>query len=344
MQRTTLEGNGALDDEIMRLIEMQGGSANADLIKELIHTTLGLIEDGAGRGEIKILNAALREMRLSFQVFEPYAKRRKVSVFGSARTPVGAPEFEQARAFGRRMAELGYMVITGAGGGVMLGANEGAGRDDSFGCMISLPFEPSANEVIDQDAKLITYKYFFTRKLTFVKETDALVLFPGGFGTLDECFEALTLSQTGKTDPLPIVFLDIPGGDYWTSFERHVEEQLLRRGLIGADDRQLYHVAEDIEDAAQTILRFYSNYHSTRYVGEQTVVRHTEPVTEELVARLNDEYSDILVRDTIRTSGPLPEEANEPEIAHLNRLVMRFDRRSYGRFRSFIDAVNGARR
>lgn len=334
---------GDLDDAIMRLLEMKGASANADLLRELIATVLGLVDDHSDRGDIKILNSAVNELRRSFQVFAPYAAVRKVSVFGSARTPPSHPEYAMARDFARRMAdEHGFMVITGAGGGVMLGANEGAGRDRSFGCLIRLPFEPAANEIIEADEKLVTYKYFFTRKLTFVKEADAVALFPGGFGTLDETFEVLTLMQTGKSDILPVVLLDVPGADYWRSFERHVQDQLLRRGLIGEHDQKLYRITEDIGVAVEEIAGFYRNYHSTRYVRERTVIRHLHPIADEDLESMNHEFADILVSGRIERSPALPAEVDQPEIAGLPRLAFAFDRRSYGRLRGLINRLNQA--
>jgi hypothetical protein len=342
MPRATLEpASGDLDDELGRLIEMKGGSPDADLVKETLKTVLGLLDDGTKRGELKIINTALLEMRRSFQVFAPYTAFRKVSIFGSARTPSGRPEYLLAQRLGRRLAELGFMVITGAGGGIMRAAAEGAGRAMSFGCHIRLPFENVEERLFDEP-RLVKYKYFFTRKLTFVKETDGLVLFPGGFGTLDECFEVLTLIQTGKSELLPVVFIDTEEGNYWRSFERHLHEQLVPRGLISPEDLNLFLLTNDIERAAQEIAGFYRNYHSTRYVRDLTVVRHVEPLSDEALQALNEEFSDLLLGGRIERSSALPAEANEPDIADLPRLVMQFNRRDFGRFRRLVDRLNQA--
>jgi hypothetical protein len=332
--------NGATDELIAQLIEQAGGSPHAEFLEEMIHTTLRLIRNQTSRGDIKILNAALRELVYAFRVFAPYRGTRKVTIFGSARIAEDSPEYRQAAAFAREMSAQGWMVITGAGEGIMKAGQDGAGRDQSFGVNIRLPFEQSANEIIQNDAKLITFRYFFTRKLVFVKETDAIALFPGGFGTMDEAFETLTLLQTGKSPVLPLVCIDRPGGDYWHAWDAYVRGALLSRGLIASEDLSLYRVTNRLDEAANEILTFYRNYHSSRYVGNRLVLRlHRVPAPEAL-ARLEEEFRDILAESGFSVGPALPEEAEESAVADLPRLTFVFNRRSFGRLRQLIDALN----
>lgn len=330
----------ALEESLRALIDQFGGSPDADLIREIMITALKLARDGTHRGDLKILNSALKELRYAFQVFTPYRLTRKVSVFGSSRTPAGSPDYELARTFGRRMAEEGFMVITGAGPGIMEAANEGAGKEMSFGVNILLPFEQKANRHLDGDPKLIHLKYFFTRKLLFVKETDALALFPGGFGTQDEGFEILTLVQTGKSEPLPIVFLEAPGGTYWRDWIGYVRTHLVESGKVNREDLCLFRVTHDVEEAVEEIRRFYFRFHSIRFVRDRLILRLSRPLPEGRLEALNQEFSDILVQGRIETTPALPEESNEPHIARLDRLALSFDRAHYGRLRQLIDRIN----
>ncbi|HJZ59985.1 MAG TPA: TIGR00730 family Rossman fold protein, partial [Gemmataceae bacterium] len=216
-----------------------------------------LLRDHASRGDVKLMATAVRELRYCFKVFAAYRGKRKAAVFGSARTKPDHPAYRGAEAFGRGMAENGWMVITGAGGGIMEAGHRGAGRDGSFGLNIILPFEQSANTVVQGDPKLVTLRYFFTRKLMFIKESDAVVLFPGGFGTHDEAFEALTLIQTGKSHIFPIVMVDEPGGDYWKLWRRFIEEGLLNRGYISPHDLSLFRVTDSVGEAVRDVTGFY---------------------------------------------------------------------------------------
>jgi len=250
------QAHGAVDELITRLIEQAGGSPHAEFLEEMIHSTLRLIRNQTDRGDVKILNAALRELVYAFRVFSPYRGARKITMFGSARIDEKSPEYAQAVAFAREMSAQGWMVITGAGEGIMKAGQDGAGRDRSFGVNIRLPFEQTANEFIQNDAKLITFRYFFTRKLVFIKESDAIALFPGGFGTMDEAFETLTLLQTGKSPLLPLVCLDRPGGDYWQAWDAYVRGTLLARGLIAAEDLSLYRITNRLDEAVGEILTF----------------------------------------------------------------------------------------
>ncbi len=326
--------------ELLPRLQAEGGLAREEqLVREMIETCLKLLRDGTRVGDVKLLNAALRELRYAFKVFAPYRNVRKVSVFGSARTPREAPTFRAATEFARRVAADGFMVITGAGSGIMRACQEGAGSERSFGVNIRLPFEQEPNEIISKDPKLTTFRYFFTRKLLFIKEADAAVLFPGGFGTHDEGYECLTLVQTGKTRPMPIVFLDAPRGTYWKTWKRYVEEHLLRHGLISEEDMSLFKVTSSIDDAIAEITGFYRVYHSARTVGRHLVIRLTRPIAARLVAQLSRDFTDILVSGEIVQTAALEEE-DEPELAPLPRLVLAFNRNSFGRLRQLIDRLN----
>lgn len=347
-QETTPPGlfaprNGKVGELIHNLVEEAGGSPHAEFLQEMVQTVLRLAEDHADRGDIKILNVALRELVQAFRVFAPYRGIRKVTMFGSARTTEGQPEYQQALMFAHEISRQGWMVITGAGDGIMKAGQGGAGRERSFGVNIRLPFEQPANEFIQNDSKLITFKYFFTRKLIFVKEADAIALFPGGFGTLDEAFEILTLIQTGKSNPLPVVCIDRPGGDYWKAWDSYVRDVLVARGLISPGDVSLYRATDNIGTAIAEITGFYRNYHSSRYVGDRLVIRLQHAPAGRQLDRLNAEFQDILVDGAMTVSPALPEEANDPALgglAHLPRLTLHFNRRDIGRLRQLIDALN----
>ncbi|HSJ04453.1 MAG TPA: TIGR00730 family Rossman fold protein, partial [Verrucomicrobium sp.] len=289
----------------------------------------------------KMLHRALREMRHANKVFQPYRHVRKVSVFGSARTRPGMPAYGAAEDFSRLMVEEGYMVITGAGDGIMGAAQHGAGREQSFGLNIRLPFEQSANDTIVGDEKLVTFNYFFTRKLSFVKEADAVVLFPGGFGTLDEMFESITLIQTGKATILPVVLVDEPGGTYWSTFMAFVREHLHGHALISPSDLSLLHITDKAEEAVRVITTFYKVFHSYRHVKDRTVFRIKRKLTVAAVARLNEEFADV-IRTPLEQGNALPEEQNEEGITHLPRLVGVLKHGEYGRWRQLIDAINMA--
>jgi uncharacterized protein (TIGR00730 family) len=326
---------------IEQLIQSHGGGENADLAADIIETALRLVDDQADRLDVKVITSALKELRYASKVFSPYRDKRKVTVFGSARTKPETPEYQQAVEFGKAIVERGFMVITGGGEGIMGAAQRGAGRDNSFGLNIRLPFEQEPNVEIAGDPKLINFKYFFTRKLCFIKESDAIVLFPGGFGTHDEGFEALTLMQTGKSQPKPLLFLDRPRGNYFKRWWRFVEDQLLDEGLISKEDLAFFKVTDDVQEACEEILRFYSNYHSLRYVKDALVLRVKHPVTEGLLRNLNERFAGICLNGgNFKATGPLPEEENEPEYRDLHRIVFPFNRTNFGKLRSLIDVIN----
>lgn len=310
------------------------------LIQQLKETADKLIRDHANRGDIKLLNTALKELRYAFKVFAPYRNQRKVTVFGSARLPPEHPAYHQAVRFSRKIAEAGFMVITGAASGIMEAGHVGAGRENSIGVNILLPFEQEANAIIAGDIKLMHLKYFFTRKLLFVKESDAVALFPGGFGTQDEGFEVLTLVQTGKSHLIPIVLVDEPGGDYWKRWQSFIQDVLLARQMISANDLALYKVTDSVEEAVAEVTGFYRVYHSMRYVKDDLVLRLQQPLPQPLLERIRREFADILLAGTFEQTGALPAEANDPHLASLPRLCFRFDRRSLGRLRMLIDTIN----
>ena len=311
-----------------------------DVVLDMVRSLTKLLTSGTDRGDLKMLSQALKELRYAFNVFGPYRNVRKVSVFGSARTPPEKPEYQQALDFASRMTRRGWMVITGAGSGIMEAAQGGAGRKHSFGVNIRLPFEQKANDYIAEDPKLVNFKYFFTRKVVFLKETDAVCLLPGGFGTHDESFESLTLVQTGKSELIPIVFLDRPGGSYWHDWKEYVGRHLRDQKLIDADDMNLFEVTDDIEKALDTITSFYRNYHSSRLVRGKLVLRVKRPISDELLDRLNTTFSDILKSGTIERAQLHVDEANEPHTHAFHRLQFAFDRKSFGRLRKLVDVLN----
>jgi uncharacterized protein (TIGR00730 family) len=311
-----------------------------EYIQQIKDTADKLLRDRTGRGDVKMLAVALRELRYCLKVFAAYRGTRKVTVFGSARTKPEHPAFQAAEDFGREIADAGWMVITGAGNGIMEAGHIGAGRDNSFGLNILLPFEQSANPVVHGDPKLMTLRYFFTRKLMFIKESDAVVLFPGGFGTHDEAFEALTLVQTGKSHIFPIVLVDEPGGTYWRTWHAFIEKELLQRGYISPADRFLYKVTDSVAEAVEEVTGFYRVYHSMRYVHGDLVLRLNERLSAEKLSKLNHDFADIRLGGTFIQSDALSEESNEPSLAHLPRLRFHFDRHAVGRLRQLIDAIN----
>jgi uncharacterized protein (TIGR00730 family) len=310
------------------------------LVQQMRETADKLIRDGASRGDVKLLSTALKELRYAFKVFKPFRDKRKVTIFGSARLPESHPAYAQAVAFSRRIAQAGYMVITGAASGIMEAGHVGAGRENSIGVNILLPFEQEANPIIRGDQKLMHLKYFFTRKLLFIKESDAVALFPGGFGTQDECFEVLTLVQTGKSHIFPIIMVDEPGGDYWKCWDRYVREVLLGRGLISPADLALYKVTDSADEAVVEVQQFYRVYHSMRYVRGDLVLRLQRRLPDSLLEQVRQEYAAILAGGTFEQTEALPEEANDPQAAHLPRLKFRFDRKSLGELRQLIDRIN----
>lgn len=332
------------DQELRRrineLIAYKGGGSNPDLVADIVENALKLLTDVESRGDVRVIQTTVRELRYAFRLFAPHAKVRKVTMFGSARLQPSRKEYQEAVTFARRIADQGWMVITGAGPGIMQAGHEGAGPERSFGANIRLPWEQSANPVIQHDKKLITFKYFFTRKLTFVRHSDAIVLFPGGFGTMDEGYEALTLMQTGKSKLMPLVLMDRPGGTYWKTWDKHIREHLLRNQLISPEDLDLYQITDSVDEAVRTITRFYRNFHSMRFVRETLVIRLQHALSESAIAALNDDFADIMLVDKIHSALPTPEEREDNQFLDLPRIAFEFNRRDYGRLRQMIDVLN----
>src|SRR5580658_1956122 len=282
-----------LKSRIQELIKFKGGGHNEEGVADIIENALKILTDVKDKGDVRVIQTAVRELRYAFRIFAPYAHKRKVTIFGSARIAATRPEYQQAAEFGKKISEAGFMVITGAGPGIMQAGHEGAGPENSFGVNIRLPWEQSANPVIAEDKKLITFKYFFTRKLIFIRHSDAIVLFPGGFGTMDEGYEAITLMQTGKSQLMPLVLMDKPGGTYWKTWDKNIREHLLRGKLISPDDLNLYQISDNADEAVKIISRFYRNYDSTQFVREQLVIRMKNPPSMSALAALNEDFADI---------------------------------------------------
>jgi len=330
------------DARVRQLVADWGAEKSPELVEELIITALKMARDKMGTGDLKLMNRSLKEMRYAAKVFSQYRQHRKVCVFGSARTPPSEAQYNVAEEFAREMVKHNYMVITGGGDGIMGAAQKGAGRENSFGLNIRLPFEQHANVTIEGDKKLINFNYFFTRKLNFVKETHAFALFPGGFGTMDEGFEVLTLMQTGKARVIPVVLLDKPGGIYWQTWMEFLTEQLFKFGYVSAEDFRLFKIVATVEEAISEITEFYRVYQSSRWVGTDLVIRIARKLSAKALAALNREFADIVRAGEIRQGTALRQEQNEPEIWNLPRLILNPHRRSFGRFRDLIDAINRA--
>ena len=331
----------AVDDAIGALLDALAPPRFRDQFQEILVTVADLAHGPASRLDVKIANAALREMVQAFEVFAPFRDAPKMTMFGSARTSPEDPVYGQARDLARRMASEGWLVVTGAGPGIMAAGFEGAGKEHSLGVNIRLPFEQSANALLGDDpTRLVEMRYFFTRKLMLMKESAGFVCLPGGFGTLDEAFELLTLLQTGKAEPAPVVFLNLPGGTYWEGWERFVREEVAARGLIDDSDEHLYLVTDNADLAAEELLGFFRNYHSRRWVGDLMVIRLKGEPTDLEIAELQERFTDITTDGVIRRTRPMPVEKQNDDNLDLPRIALRFDRHQHGRLRLLIDAVN----
>lgn len=326
--------------EMHKLISLCGGdpeSFEGGLITQLIQNGLKLIQEGHDTGQLKLITRSLKEMRYAYKIFNEYKGSRCISIFGSARTPENHPDYMAARNFSAGMASHGWMCITGAANGIMKAGLEGPQRESSFGLSIRLPFEVPTNSVIEGDAKLITFRYFFTRKLMFMSHSDALAAFPGGFGTMDELFEVLTLLQTGKANIMPVVLVEGKSGTYWQHWQDYVLKQLLENGWISPEDQHLYYIAKSPQDAVQHIIKFYKRYHSSRYVRDILVVRLTEELTQQQIGFLNLKYKGLVASGTMELSDPFPEETDHLE---LPRLAFHHTHRDFGLVRALIDDIN----
>jgi hypothetical protein len=324
-----------------QLIESLNDVPDGDMVAEIVANALKFLRDNTNRGDIKLVNKSFKELRYALKIFAPYRDVRKVSIFGSARTQESHLDYRQAASFAKKMAATGWMVITGAGGGIMAAGHGGAGASPSFGLAIRLPFEQKTNVHIANDPKLINFKYFFTRKLMFVRSSHAIALFPGGFGTMDEGFEVLTLVQTGKSVPIPIVFVDAPGGNFWSDWQRYVKEHLLKNGLIGQNDLHLYKITDNVDQAVEEVRRFYSNFHSVRYYRDDIIIRLHRAPSDKQLQQINAEFKDILASGHYRLGPALAIERDEQTLHNLPRLIFAFNRRDHGRMRQLIDYLNG---
>jgi uncharacterized protein (TIGR00730 family) len=330
------------DARVHELVREWGPEKSPELIEEMIVTALKIARDRMSVADLKLINRSIKEMRNTAKLFAPFQNLRKVAVFGSARVSADSPEFKVAEDFGREMVAHKFMVITGGGEGIMGAAQRGAGRKHSFGINIRLPFEQRANEIIGGDPKLINLNYFFTRKLTFVKEAHAFALFPGGFGTLDETFEALTLMQTGKARIIPVVLLDRPRGNYWDTWMKFLRNRLLCSAFISPEDFSFFKVMHSVRDAVEEILQFYKMYHSMRWVRERLVIRLKQALSKRAISDLNEKFADVLHKGEIIQGAALREEKNEAEIWNLPRLILTPYRDRFGRLRQLIDAINSS--
>jgi uncharacterized protein (TIGR00730 family) len=336
----TQTGDPSLDEQIRSLIAEAGVATDVDQIFDIVATGVHLGQDRTDRLDLKITASAIEEMRSAFRMFSPYKDRSKVTIFGSARTASSDPVYQQTHDVASALADAGWMVVTGAGPGIMLAAMEGAGPAQSIGVSIRLPFESRANDVIHDDPKHVSMKYFFTRKLMLVKESKGFVAVPGGFGTLDETLELLTLQQTGKAEPTPIVLLDAPGGTFWKGFEAFIRDEVATRGLVAADDLERVLITDSCEAAVDEILGFWRNYHSIRWVGKRLVVRlHAAPTAEE-VAQLGEQFGSCLLEGTIATTAPLAPEVSGKDHLDLPRLVMVWNPFQVGELHRLIRALN----
>lgn len=332
--------NEKIDQLISNLIKESGGICHPAIIREMLLSTLKIGQDVDYLADLKLINRTLREMRYTARVFGPYRNRKKVTIFGSARTEQHEEMYQKCVRFSRNLAANNYMVITGGGPGIMQAGNEGAGSENSFAVNISLPFEQSPNPVMYRNPRLVTYKYFFNRKVAFVKEADAIVVFPGGFGTLDEAMEVFTLVQTGKTSPKPLILMDDQNG-YWERFFDFIKESLLVNGFISGEDFSLFTITKDEQEALEVINTFYRNYHSLRFIENRLVIRLTKKLSSEQIAVLMDEFSELIKNDDkIHCCEAYPEESDEPDLAGLPRISMLFDHHHYGLLIAFINRIN----
>ncbi len=334
-------GDDAVDAAIQSLVDTLDRDSDSELLFEMLVSAYRMGSEGLDRGELKLVNSALKEIRYAFGLFEPYHEVPKLSIFGSARTKRDDPAYQCAFDLGQAMAAREWMIMTGAGPGIMQAGIEGAGAENSFGINILLPFEADAVSVIADDPKLINFRYFFTRKLTFMKESHAFALLPGGFGTMDESFELLTLMQTGKQPLAPVVLLDPPGETYWQSWQHFVERELLDSGLISVADLALVRLTDSVDEAVDEICGFYKNYHSMRYVGSKLILRMTNGIDDDLLASLNQEFADIVAEGVIERTGTTDAEVDDGDVVDLPRLAMNFNRASFSRLRVLIDRLNG---
>lgn len=329
-----------VEDLIQDLLIASEIKNDRHLIAELIRDSIRLGSDSSSTLNLKIAGAAIAEMREAFAMFAQFANRKKVTIFGSARTTKDDPVYKQTEAVAAKLAARGWMVVTGAGPGIMEAGMSGAGREMSIGVSIRLPFETSANSIIAGDEKYVAMRYFFTRKLMLVKESQAFICVPGGFGTLDEMFELLTLSQTGKGNPVPIVVLDLPNDPFWEDLDSFIKRTLLPRKLVSSQDLALYRICSSVDEAVHEITSFYSTYHSMRFVGKRLILRLNHEIKDQLLQKINNQFADICVNSTIERTTSTKVELEDDDNVDKPRIAFQFARRDFGRLRQLIDAIN----
>ena len=334
-----LETNEEILQEARDITEFEGRDLRKWLYREILLNALKTKRDELDILDLKVVSRTMDEFRYAACVFKPYRSIRKVSIFGSARVPEGEPHYQMATDFGHQMADQGFMAITGAASGIMKAGIDGAGPENSFGVSILLPFE-SPNTVMQDDPKSISFHFFFTRKLFFVMEADACALFPGGFGTQDEGFEVLTLLQTGKAQPMPLVLMEVPGDNYWETWDRFIRDQLLARKLISPEDLSLYKIAHSAEEATAWIKHYYSTYHSIRQVHDRLVIRLEKELSADHIAQLNESFADLLASGKIEKTEARRQEKDEPELLSKPRISFRNNKQSPGRLNEMILAIN----
>ncbi len=324
----------------MEILDQLKVKNNRDILRHLLTTAITMAGSDFQRLDLKLASDSIRELASAYKVFEPYQHKRKITLFGSARTSASDPSYGVAKEVAHRLAKLGWMTVTGAGQGIMQAGLEGAGPEMSFGVNIKLPYEQFPNPVIANDPKLVQMKYFFTRKVMLVKQSDGFVIMPGGFGTLDETFELLTLIQTGKAQPAPVVLLDAEGGTYWNSWETFLKQEVISRGLVSPPDQSLYLITQSVDAAVNEIVNFYRNFRSLRFVGTRLLVRTRCDTTDDELKHLNEDFPDICRTGIIEKTEPTTQEIADNDSLDLFRLAMEFNHSSLGRLRSFIDALN----
>lgn len=333
-------GDKALDGLISELVKKAGSVETEYLLREILTTAVKLGKESSDKGDLKLVNSALKELRYSFKIFSPYRHVKKAVIFGSARSKDTSVEYRMAEEFARKLTEIGYMIVTGGGPGVMEAGNKGSKTGEDFALNIRLPFEQKTNPYIHEKNKIIYFKYFFTRKLIFIKETDATALFQGGFGTQDEGFEMLTLIQTGKSRPRPVVLMEPKGSTYWAQWLHFVNKELVKKGYIKKEDLNLFRIVRTVDEGIKYIEDFYKVYHSIRYVSGLTVLRLNKEISDKTLKLINQEFKDILTSREIKRSPPTVKETQEGEYLNLSRLVMNFNMHDYGRLCELILVIN----
>jgi uncharacterized protein (TIGR00730 family) len=343
MEKTSKEygtGNKEVDQKIDTLISEVGVKDTTGLARDIVISSVKIAMESQDLYDLNLVNAALKEIRYGFKVFSAYRDTRKVLIFGSARSRPSSPEYKMAKSFAARMCKRGYMVVTGGGPGVMEAGNRGAPEGKDFALNIRLPFEQHPNPYVSLEDKLINFKYFFTRKLFFVKETDATAIFPGGFGTLDECFEVLTLVQTGKAKPRPIVLMEPLGKTFWKDCLKFVKKQLSDGGYISAEDVNLYTIVSTVDEGVRYIESFYRVFHSLRFDEKCTIIRCNSEIPDATLKRINSKFKTILIDGEYTRAQPTEHEIANNEFTELPRIQFNFNRRNYGALYALIHELN----